>query len=137
VAYPAAFIDRGSVSSPPFGLVACSALGAVIVGSVVSFAECFELPWCAGFRRNCVLLIAGLPSRKALAGCVASWRTVRSHFVPFLVIHTADVAARTKVARKGVNHPAESETVENNCFVLDAVYVSISWLSELQPRPKL
>jgi len=51
-----ASIDRGSVSSAPFGLVACSTFGAVVVGPVVSFAACSELSWCAFFRRNHALL---------------------------------------------------------------------------------
>ncbi len=81
--------------------------------------------------------IPGLPSRKALAGRWPSWRTARAQFVHLWVTPTADVDARTEVARMVANHPAESENVENNGFVLDGVYVSSSLLSVLQPRPKL
>ena len=81
--------------------------------------------------------IAGLPSRKALAGCGASWRTVRAHLTPLLVIPTLDFAARTKGARKVTNLSAESENVENNGFVVVGVRASSSPLSELQPNSKL
>jgi len=79
--------------------------------------------------------IAGLPSRKALTGCRASWRTARAECVPLYGIPTGEVASRTYVARKAANHPAESKNVESNGFALDGLYGSSSRLLELQPSP--